>query len=117
MIPNTVGVIGAGVMGVGVAQTLAQSGFGVVLIDTTDAILKSAANQIKQNVRLQALLEKGAKTNTGAVLERIKFSTDFGNLADADFVIENVVEKWDVKKQVYNQIDALCQPHVVFAAN
>src|SRR5262249_22096042 len=61
--------------------------------------------------------DKGARMNSGAVLERIKFSTDYAILEAADFVIENVVEKWDVKKQVYKQLEHVCPPHAVFAAN
>lgn len=117
MIPNVVGVLGAGVMGVGVAQSLAQSGFQVLLVDLTEKILESAANQIKQNIRLQAMLNKGRQTGGDSALERIAFSTDYSILESADFVIENIVEKWEVKRDLYKRIDSICPAPAVFAAN
>src|SRR5216684_6075207 len=115
---EAVGVIGAGVIGVGVAQNLAQSDYQVLLLDVTDDILKDAADQIKRNLRFQSFFGKSAKApRNGDVLARISFSTDYRILEHADFVIENVIEKWPIKKEVYKAIDAICPPHTVFAAN
>src|SRR3989442_537686 len=115
---EAVGVVGAGVIGVGVAQTLAQSDYQVLLLDFTDDILKDAANQIKRNLRFQSFLGKSANApRRDDVLDRIRFSTDYRILEHADFVIENVIEKWPVKQEVYKTIDAICPPHTVFAAN
>jgi len=113
-----VGVIGAGVMGVGVAQALAQTGHAVILIDLSDEILKRAGQEIRNNIRFQSLLNKGAGTPQAAdALQRISFSTDYRALRAADYVIENVTEKWEVKREVYERMDALCPPHCTFAAN
>jgi 3-hydroxybutyryl-CoA dehydrogenase len=115
---ETVGVIGAGVMGVGVAQNLAQSNFRVRLVDITDEKLATAKHQIRQNIRLQNMFKKGnGGMSTDAILENISFSTDYEILGDCDFVIENVIENWPIKKEVYKIIDPICPPHAVFAAN
>ncbi len=118
---DIVGVIGAGVMGVGVAQNLAQSGFEVLLIDVNQEILDKAKSQIKQNTRFQGFFTKSDVPRTGgsseSVLKRITFTTDYAVLKDADFVIENVTENWDIKKEVYKTIDPICPEHTVFAVN
>lgn len=113
---KTVGVIGAGVMGRGVAQNLAQTNHEVVLVDIADVILADARNEIKNNIRLQGLFNKEAKA-PGSALERVVFTTDYQLLHKADFIVENAVEKWDIKKEIYPQIDAICPEYCVFAAN
>jgi len=90
---RTVGVVGAGVMGIGVAQCLAQSEYVALLVDLNDEILERARRQIKENLRLQALFEKGMAPNSKAVLGRITFSSDCRILEKADFLIENVTDK------------------------
>ena len=118
---STVGVVGAGVMGVGVAQSLTQAGHRVVLLDVEQQILDRAAKQIRSNLRMHRLLNKSSsdanEESIDTQLERITLSTDYEQLANADFVIENVTEKWELKRQVHAQIDAICPPHAVFAAN
>jgi 3-hydroxybutyryl-CoA dehydrogenase len=113
---KTVGVIGAGVMGRGVAQNLVQTDHDVVLVDIDDAILKAARSEIRNNIRLQGLFSKAAKP-AGNALDNIQFTTDYQLLASADFVVENAVEKWDIKKEIYPQLDVICPEACVFAAN
>lgn len=114
---DTVGVIGAGVMGVGVAHNLAASSLNVRLIDVTEDKLATARELIRQNIRLQNMLKRGGQMSADAALELITFSTDYNVLNDADFIIENVTENWPIKKDVYEIIDSICPPHAVFAAN
>lgn len=115
---RVVGVVGAGVMGSGVAQNLAQSGHRVILLDTSEEILARARREITNNVRLQGLLQKGKqKESTQQVLARITFSTGYSGMEDADFVVENVTEKWSIKKDVYGQLEGVCPAHCIFAAN
>jgi 3-hydroxybutyryl-CoA dehydrogenase len=116
---DLIGVVGAGVMGVGVAQNLAETGHRVVLLDLTDGQLDKARSTIRQNLRMRGFFEKGKepKEQSGVVMGRITFTTDYEPLGRADFVIENVVEKWEVKAEVYPRLDAVCPPHCVFAAN
>jgi 3-hydroxybutyryl-CoA dehydrogenase len=113
-----VGVIGAGVMGIGVSQALAQTNHQVVLIDISDDVLEKAAVEIRRNVRLGRLFDKSTgQESPDEVLSRITFTQDYNLLHDVDFVVENVVEKWDVKKEVYPILDAICPLNCVFAAN
>jgi 3-hydroxybutyryl-CoA dehydrogenase len=113
-----VGVVGAGVMGTGLAQNLAQTGHEVILLDTSDAILDKAKETIKKNMRLQRMFNKAANQDSmETTLSRITFSTDHALFSNVDFVIENVTEKWDIKKEVYAKIDPVCPAHCVFAAN
>jgi len=113
-----VGVIGAGVMGVGVAQCFAQNGFEVVLVDISEEILENARERIINNIRFQMLFNKSNSTDTDEdVMKRIKLSVGCEHLRDVDFVVENVTEKWEIKKAVYKEIDHICKEHVVFAVN
>ncbi len=114
---ETVGVIGAGVMGVGLAHALAQSGLRTLLIDVSDSILESALAQIRNNVRFQRLFQKNQGGGPDEILGRIKVSADYDVLRDADFVVENVTERVVVKTEVYRLLDAVCPPQCVFAAN
>lgn len=115
---KTVGVVGAGVMGIGVAQNLAQTGHDVILVDIKEEILDKAKQEIKNNIRFQSFFQKKDQpANLEEVLDRIEFSTSYKLLENADFVIENVTEKWDNKKQVYSLIDPICLADCIFAAN
>jgi 3-hydroxybutyryl-CoA dehydrogenase len=114
---QTVGVIGAGVMGVGLAQALAQSGLRALLVDVSDSVLDSAMNKIGKNVRLQRLFQKTFTGDPKEIMARIEPSVDYQVLRQADFVIENVTEKIELKSQVYAHLDSVCPPHCVFAAN
>jgi 3-hydroxybutyryl-CoA dehydrogenase len=118
-----VGVIGAGVMGVGVGQSVAQAGMEAMLVDISDEVLAHAKAEIQKNLRFQGMFQKGAaskgtaKEDSATVLGRIRFTTSLDDLADVDFVVENVPEKWELKSPIYPRIDAICPQHAVFAVN
>ena len=116
---KNIGVIGAGVMGVGVAQNLAQTDHQVVLIDVSDEVLEKAKAEIYKNVRFSRLFNKeiSKRESPQKVLDRIIFSVDYEQLHDVDFVVENATEKWAIKEQVYKQLDEICPAPCVFAAN
>jgi len=115
---KVVGVVGAGVMGRGLAQDLAQHGYQVLLIDVDETALADAKRFIRQSLRAQMMLQLGAAGGgSDATLARIKTSTELDVLSDADFVIENVTEKWEIKKTIYPVIDRVCSERTVFAAN
>src|SRR6185295_313782 len=110
--------VGAGVMGAGVAQSLAQAGLAVILQDLTDEILARARGEIQKGLRFQQMFKKveGAE-KPAEVLSRIAFTTDVAALAPADFVIENATEKIEIKERIYRQLDAVCREEAIFAAN
>lgn len=115
---NTVGVVGAGVMGVGVAQNLAQIDQNVILIDISQDILERAKENMTQNIRFFNMFSKstGLKASD-EVINKINFTTDIELLRNTDVVIENVTEKWDIKKDVYSRLDDICPKHCIFASN
>ncbi|WP_448269195.1 3-hydroxyacyl-CoA dehydrogenase family protein [Nostoc sp. DSM 114159] len=115
---QTVGVVGAGVMGIGVAQNLAQTGHQVILVDISENTLDKAKHEIRNNIRFQGFFKKSDKTETpDSILDKIEFSTNYKMLENSDFLVENVTEKWDIKKEVYPLLDSICPTNCVFAAN
>lgn len=116
---NSVGVIGAGVMGVGVAQNLAETGHHVVLVDLTEELLEKARKTIHRNMRMRGFFKKEKEPSepVDAVMSRISTTCDYAQLGAVDFVIENVIEKWNVKAEVYRVLDSVCVEQCVFAAN
>jgi 3-hydroxybutyryl-CoA dehydrogenase len=113
-----VGVVGAGVIGSGVAQSLAQARHRVVLVDVSTEILEQARAGMERNLRMGALFGGSAPSEPAeTILGRITPTTDLGALAEAHFVVENATEKWEVKRPIYERIDRVCPPDAVFAVN
>ncbi|MBW4431916.1 MAG: 3-hydroxybutyryl-CoA dehydrogenase [Pelatocladus maniniholoensis HA4357-MV3] len=115
---QTVGVVGAGVMGIGVAQNLAQTGYQVILVDIYENILDKAKQEIKNNIRFQSFFKKGdCEESPDDIIGKIELSTSYKILEKADFVVENVTEKWDIKREVYPLLESICPADCIFAAN
>ncbi|MBV9355451.1 MAG: 3-hydroxybutyryl-CoA dehydrogenase [Chloroflexi bacterium] len=115
-----VGVIGAGLMGIGLAQALAQTDHTVVLIDVGAEQLRAAESRIRANLRLHRLLNATARHDRGSsrdVLDRIRFTTDYNMLRDVSYVIENITEQLALKRQVYLLLSEICPEQCIFAAN
>ncbi|WP_165984836.1 3-hydroxyacyl-CoA dehydrogenase family protein [Streptomyces sp. YIM 98790] len=113
---SVIGVVGAGVMGIGVAQNLAQVGHEVVLVDREERILEQARTAIARNCRLSRMMG-GPALDPDTVLARITTAVGLGPLAKADIVIENVTEDWETKRAVHAELDQVCGPETVFVAN
>lgn len=111
-----VGVVGAGVIGSGVAQLFAQTGHDVVLIDVRQAQLDAACREIAKNVKLYGLLQK-ERLDPAEVLGRLQCHRETRPLAHVDFVIENITEDWDLKRQVHDKIHAVVASETPIAAN
>ncbi|RBM20494.1 3-hydroxyacyl-CoA dehydrogenase family protein [Streptomyces sp. PT12] len=112
----TIGVVGAGVMGIGVAQNLAQGGHEVVLVDRDEAVLAEARAAIARNSRMSRLMG-GPPLDADAILAAISTAVGVSSLAKADIVIENVTENWDVKRAVHAELDEVCSDDTVLVAN
>lgn len=115
-----IGVVGAGVMGHGIAQVCARYGYDVIMIDVSDEILKKALELIRSGpFGLMRLVEKGKITReeVDEIISRIKTSTRYEDLADVDYVIEAVPEIVDLKKKVFSQLDEICKEETIFASN
>jgi 3-hydroxybutyryl-CoA dehydrogenase len=115
---QSVGVVGAGTMGTGVAQTFADAGFEVVLVDIAVDALERARSEIVRNVRLMPLVRPGASAaEPEEVIERIQFSSNLRDLAEAEYLVENVTEKWEVKRPLYLELDRVCRRDAIFGVN
>ncbi|MDR1065914.1 MAG: 3-hydroxybutyryl-CoA dehydrogenase [Clostridiales bacterium] len=114
---NKIVVIGAGTMGLDIAQVFARSGLSVISRDISDEILQNA--KAKLNKGLDKLLDRGKidKASKDGILSNIDFSTDIAKTADADLIVEAVVERLDIKKAVFSQLDEVCKPETIFATN
>ncbi|TDY04542.1 UNVERIFIED_CONTAM: 3-hydroxybutyryl-CoA dehydrogenase [Lysinibacillus xylanilyticus] len=113
-----VGVIGAGVMGAGVAQNAAESGHEVILIDLTEDVLQKAKEEIKKNIKFQGLFKKkDSRILDEDILGRITFTTDYEALREVEFVVENVPEVWEVKKNVYTRLNEVCAEDCILLVN
>ena len=116
--PRSVAVVGAGTIGVGVAQSLAQSGHQVTLVDLSQDILSKAMKVIRDNLKLAALFDvRVRETDPVELLGRIQTAQDYAGLADVDMVVENITESWEAKAELYPRMDRICRPGCVFAVN
>lgn len=115
---NRIGVVGAGTMGTGVTQLFAENGHEVVLVDMADHILETALADISRNIRFASLVRPGTPERPPEeVTGRILFTTDLKQLRHVDYLIENVTERWDIKRPLYDELDTLCPPEVPFGVN
>jgi 3-hydroxybutyryl-CoA dehydrogenase len=114
---QSIGIIGAGQMGNGIAHVFAQAGFSVLMQDITEAFAAKGVATIDKN--LQRGVDKGKMTaeDKAAVLGRIRTTTKLEDLAACDIVIEAATEKWEVKKQIFETLDAVCKPGAILASN
>jgi 3-hydroxybutyryl-CoA dehydrogenase len=114
---KTVGVIGAGTMGNGIAQVFAQHGFTVRLVDVAQPMLDRARATIEKS--LGKFVEKGrlAADERDAALGRLSTATAIDRLADADYVVEAIVEDAEAKRTLFAGLDAIVRPEVILASN
>ncbi|MFK4147726.1 3-hydroxyacyl-CoA dehydrogenase family protein [Streptomyces sp. NPDC004065] len=110
-------VIGAGLMGSGIAQVSAQAGWDVVLRDVTDEALRRGTDGIKASYDKFVSKGKLAAEDAEAALARITATTDLDAAADADVVVEAVFEKLDVKHEIFRTLDKLVREDTVLASN
>ena len=114
---KTVGVIGAGTMGHGIAQVFAQAGYHVRLVDVAQPMLDRARVAIEKSLAKFVEKEKIASTDRDAALARLAAFTSMDALADADFVVEAIVENADAKRDVFTRLDAITKPDVILSSN
>jgi 3-hydroxybutyryl-CoA dehydrogenase len=113
---QTIGVVGAGTMGSGIAQVAAQSGFATVLADLQPAMLEKARAGIQKNLQYLTDKQKITATEAEAILGRIQFTTELGQ-CQAEVVIEAIVEKMDAKLALFAELAAVNGPHTILATN
>jgi 3-hydroxybutyryl-CoA dehydrogenase len=114
---KSVGVVGAGTMGNGIAHVFARSGFGVVLCDVEQRFLDRALETVSKNLDREVAKNKITADDKAATLSRIRLVTERGQLADCDFVIEAATEKFEIKTKIFRDLDRLTRPEIILASN
>jgi 3-hydroxybutyryl-CoA dehydrogenase len=114
---KTIGVVGAGTMGNGIAQVAAQVGYNVVMRDVESQLVERGIKNIDKF--LAKSIEKGKITvdDRNALMGRIKGTTNMADLKDVDFIVEVVFEDLELKKKVFKELDELTRPEVILATN
>lgn len=114
---SKLGVIGAGAMGCGIAQLAAVSGTDVILADVNQEALDKAKSRLSE--QLGKLLEKGKidASQLNAIFGRLTFVNDLNAFSDRDMVIEAIVEDIDIKKRLFQQLEAICSEKTILASN
>ena len=114
---KTVGVLGAGLMGSGIAQVAAQAGFDTRVREVTDALCARGLAGVEK--QLGRAVEKGklSSADRQAALGRLRFTTQMEDLRDCGIIIEAVTEDLEIKNALWRELDALCPPETIFASN
>lgn len=114
---RTIGVLGAGQMGLGIAQAAARAGFETIMAKATPGGLDAQRGKVEK--QLQKDVEKGKLTaaDHGALLERLRWSTKPEDLAGVDLLIESIVEELPLKLEHFAKLDAIVKPEAIFATN
>jgi 3-hydroxybutyryl-CoA dehydrogenase len=114
---KTVGVIGAGTMGNGIAHVLARSGYHVLLVEAQQAALDRGLHTINKNLEREVTKNKITAQERESALKRIDAVLDRRAVAKCDFVIEAAFEKFEVKQEIFRDLDQFCRPEVILSSN
>jgi len=114
---QTVGVVGAGTMGNGIAHVFARNGFKVILCEVEQRFLDRGLETIGKNLDREVAKNKISAADKTATLGRIEGVLDRGKLAGCDFVVEAATEKFEIKTQIFRDLDKVCRPEIILASN
>ena len=114
---KTIGVVGAGQMGSGIAQVCAQAGFSVIMNDIKDEFVNRGMDNINKNLDRQVKKEKITLEEKNEIIGRIKTSIQIEDFVPADFMIEAAIENENLKKDIFAKLDNICRKEVVLATN
>ena len=112
-----VGVVGAGTMGNGIAHVFARSGYDVVLCDVEQQFLDRALSTVGKNLDREVAKSRITAADKAATLQRIHPVTERDKLADCDFVLEAATEKFEIKSEIFRDLDQLTRPEIILASN
>ncbi len=113
----SIGIVGSGTMGAGIAQVAAQSGYEVFLWDLNEELVQSGLANIQKSLYMLAQKGKTTVETAEQCLERIHTTTNLANLSSSDFVIESVIENLEIKTSLFKKLDGLCPPETILATN
>ncbi|HEY6248393.1 MAG TPA: 3-hydroxybutyryl-CoA dehydrogenase [Candidatus Angelobacter sp.] len=114
---KTVGVVGAGTMGNGIAHVFAKYGFQVVLVEANQTALDRGTQAISKNLEREVSKNKISPQDRDAAVKRIQGALDRKAVAACDFVVEAVFERYEVKQEIFRELDRICRPEVILASN
>ncbi len=114
---KTIGVIGAGQMGKGITQVVAQTGYSAVVVEPYEEMLKKSQKEIEQNIVRAHELGKIKKNEVDSILSRISYQKEYDSFEAADYVIEAAVENEAVKVDIFSNLDKICPPHTILTTN
>ena len=114
---TTIGLVGAGQMGKGIAQVAAQTGYRVIVVEPYEEMIEKAQKEISGNLSRAVEIGKIDKKDKDRVLSLISFSKNLEDLAKVDFIIEAAVESAAAKIDIFSTLDKICAPQVIFSTN
>jgi 3-hydroxybutyryl-CoA dehydrogenase len=114
---TTVGVVGAGQMGHGIAHVMLRAGHSVVLLDVSQDFVEAGAKRVAKGLARDVEKERLTEGQRQQAVSRLKATTVVAELAEADFVIEAVTEKFEAKAGVFRSLEPHCRPETIFASN
>ena len=114
---KTVGVIGAGTMGNGIAHVFAKAGYTVVLVEAQQAALDRGMQAIGKNLEREVSKNKITAQDRESALKRIEPVLDRKNLAKCDCVVEAAFERFEIKQEIFRELDQTCRPEVILSSN
>jgi len=114
---KSIGVVGSGTMGNGIAHVAARAGYRVVLLDVQREALDRGLATISKNLDREVAKNKLSPSEKSEAISRITLTTDVGRLAESDFIIEAVVEDFGAKTEIFQSLDRTARPSVIMASN
>src|SRR5437870_1569170 len=114
---RSVGVVGAGQMGLGIAQATARAGLDTILAKATPGGFDAQRGRLEKQLQKEVERGKLSATDHGALLERLRWTTHLHDLADVDLVIESIVEELAVKRDFFARLDDVVREQAIFATN
>jgi 3-hydroxybutyryl-CoA dehydrogenase len=113
----TIGVIGLGTMGAGIAEVFARNGFSVIGVEVTDEALERGRQHLEHSTARAVKRGKLSEEEQAELVGRVTFTTRMADLADADFVVEAVVESLEIKKSIFRELEGVVKPDAILATN
>lgn len=114
---KTIGVVGAGQMGNGIAQVASVSGLNVIMSDITDDLVQKGLATISKNLDRSVQKEKITSQNRDQIISRIRGTTRVEDMGETDFVVEAATENESLKLEIFKNLDVICQKEVILASN
>jgi len=112
-----VGIVGGGVMGQGIAQTISSAGIDVLIVEKSERRLEKSLKGISENMNREIQRWGMTKSEKQAILSRIRGTVDINEVAPCDFVIEAVDENFELKKTIFKKLDQICTPNTIIVSN